>query len=135
MHEDFTQPRMPQSQGGAVRIHDDMPDFAGVSGRAAHHLIIEYDSAADAGAHVHEDEAAGAARAAGPGFGDGGAGDVLVHEGGQAGGRGQGVAERDAVPAGQQRRVHHGAFLKVDRARRGDAQAGDPGRVHAGVLR
>ena len=58
-------------------------------------------------------------------LGHGGTGHVLVHDGGQPGGRGQGVAERHPVPAQQERRVHNRALLKVDRTGRGDPQAGD----------
>ena len=133
MAEDLTQPLQTAVAEGAVRVHDDVPDFSGVARGAADHFVVEDDSAADAGAHVHEDEAARAAGAAGPGFGDGGAGDVLVHERRETGGFGQGVPQPHTVPARQQRRVHDGPLVEVDGSRSGNAESGDPVRIHAGV--
>ena len=78
--EDFTQPCCPQSQRAPPGSTMMCPISPALPEVPAHHFVVEHDPAADPGPHVHEDEAARAAGAAGPGFGHGCAGDVLVHE-------------------------------------------------------
>src|SRR5437868_2373589 len=111
-----------------------MADFAGVAGGPANHLVIQDNPATDTGPHVHEDEAARAARTACPGFGDGGTGDVLVHQGFESGGLRQGVAQVYTVPAAQERRVDDGSLVQVDWSRRRDAKPGDLALVNARLL-
>ncbi|GAB3825879.1 hypothetical protein GCM10027610_006460 [Dactylosporangium cerinum] len=96
-------------------------------------LMAQDEAAPDARAEVEVGEVGDAAAGAGPAFGDGGGGRVVVEGHVEAGGGGEHLLDGHAAPVGQLRRGDDHADVLVDGAGGGEAEAEDLAALDAGV--